>query len=44
MVFAGFYLDEIFTRVTFAVWPPRQLEAAHDPASLVRTTIIRSAS
>ena len=30
--FAGFYLDEIMTRLTFQFWPPRPRAAA--PASL----------
>lgn len=44
MVFAGFYLDEIFTRLTFAFWPPRPLEAANHPSTLSDTTIVRSAA
>ncbi|QDV08088.1 NADH-quinone oxidoreductase subunit 12 [Planctomycetes bacterium Poly30] len=32
-LFAGFYLDELFTRMTFRVWPPR-LEKTEPPAAL----------
>lgn len=44
MVFAGFYLDELFTRLTFAFWPPRPLESASHPTTLSATTIARSAA
>jgi NAD(P)H-quinone oxidoreductase subunit 5 len=44
MVFAGFYLDEIFTRLTFVIWPPRPLESANHPSTLSGTTIVRSAA
>ena len=29
--FAGFYLDDVFTRITFLVWPPRFVRPAHSP-------------
>jgi NAD(P)H-quinone oxidoreductase subunit 5 len=34
--FAGFYLDELFTRLTFRIWPPRALPA---PAVAPTTSI-----
>ncbi len=44
MVFAGFYLDEVFARLTFALWPPRSLESASPASAISRTTIVRSAA
>ena len=32
--YAGFYLDEVFTRMTFRIWPPRALPVARADASV----------
>lgn len=38
-LYAGLYLDELFTRATFRVWPPRreQTRPSHTPAPVGRT-------
>ncbi len=33
-LFAGLYLDELFTRLTFRVWPARRVEAPAPPSTL----------
>ena len=38
--FAGFYLDEIFTRLTFALWPPRIAPVA--PARIAAIAVERT--
>ncbi|SDT96737.1 NADH-quinone oxidoreductase subunit L [Halopseudomonas salegens] len=32
--YAGFYLDEFFTRLTFRIWPPHSFSAAHLPKGM----------
>ncbi len=38
-VFAGFYLDEVFTRLTFALWPPRGLTRQRPPTHLQASAV-----
>jgi len=37
MLFAGFYLDELFTRVTFLIWPPRFPVRESAPSTRIAT-------
>ncbi|MCA0375542.1 MAG: NADH-quinone oxidoreductase subunit L [Gemmatimonadetes bacterium] len=42
--FAGFHLDEGFTRLTFLVWPPRHVRRAQPaPAARMRSAVERAA-
>lgn len=41
-VFAGFYLDDIFTRMTFALWPPRSRGGSTTPVTLESSSSIGS--
>jgi len=38
-LFAGLYLDERFTRLTFRIWPPRLQRSATPPAIAVHETV-----
>jgi NAD(P)H-quinone oxidoreductase subunit 5 len=38
-LFAGFYLDEYFTRLTFRLWPPRLQRPGIVPAISIRPTV-----
>lgn len=40
LLFAGFYLDELFTRVTFLIWPPRF--PAREPGTSTRIVTVEA--
>ncbi|MBS2019205.1 MAG: hypothetical protein JST00_40445, partial [Deltaproteobacteria bacterium] len=42
-LFGGFYLDEIFTRLTFELWPPKRLPPKPDHESAVASGLTRPA-
>jgi NAD(P)H-quinone oxidoreductase subunit 5 len=42
--FAGFHLDELFTRLTFLVWPPRYVRQAESSTTSLRTTVLERAA
>ena len=39
-LFAGFYLDEIFTRLTFRLWPPRRPSAEPSVVPVAEQTLV----